>query len=307
LASWPSSSTTSVSSNSKLETRNSKLRASAPFALAALLALSGCASFVSSGAERLAQRLGAAILDQDDPKTVEDGAPAYLLLVDGLAEDDPQNVGVLLAGARLYGAYGSVFVADAERAQRLSARARAYAQRALCQRHPAFCDLHTRRYDDYVAALAALTADDAGLLYTYGASWAGWIQANPGDWTAVADLPRVEATMRRVIELDEPHDRGGAHLYLGALASLLPPALGGRPEEARAHFERALEIAHGRNLTAKVMLAERYARTLFNRELHDRLLHEVLEASPREPGLTLMNVLAQRRARELLASADQYF
>jgi hypothetical protein len=55
------------------------------------------------------------------------------------------------------------------------------------------------------------------------------------------------------------------------------------------------------------MLAESYARMMFDRELHDRLLEEVLAADPEAPGLTLANVLAQRDARALLASADDYF
>jgi hypothetical protein len=88
---------------------------------------------------------------------------------------------------------------------------------------------------------------------------------------------------------------------------LLPPAAGGKPEKGRAHFERAIELSGGRNLGAKVDFAEGYARLLYERELHDRLLNEVMEADPVEPGNTLLNVLAQERAEELLASADDYF
>ena len=43
------------------------------------------------------------------------------------------------------------------------------------------------------------------------------------------------------------------------------------------------------------------------KELHDRLLNEVLAAQASQPGYTLMNSLAQEQARELLASADEYF
>jgi hypothetical protein len=46
---------------------------------------------------------------------------------------------------------------------------------------------------------------------------------------------------------------------------------------------------------------------MYERELHDRLLHEVLEADPEVPGSTLLNVLAQRQARMLLETADDYF
>ena len=35
--------------------------------------------------------------------------------------------------------------------------------------------------------------------------------------SAIAGIPKIEAAMQRVVELDEFHDDGGAHLYLGAL------------------------------------------------------------------------------------------
>jgi hypothetical protein len=56
-----------------------------------------------------------------------------------------------------------------------------------------------------------------------------------------------------------------------------------------------------------VLFARHYARLVFDRELHDRLLGEVLDAEPRVPGLTLSNVLAREQARELLAGAEDYF
>ncbi|MDH4015412.1 MAG: TRAP transporter TatT component family protein, partial [Chromatiales bacterium] len=63
----------------------------------------------------------------------------------------------------------------------------------------------------------------------------------------------------------------------------------------------------GRDLSVKVEFARTYARLVYDRELHDRLLGEVLAADPDVPGLTLFNVLAQRQAEILLASADDYF
>ena len=55
------------------------------------------------------------------------------------------------------------------------------------------------------------------------------------------------------------------------------------------------------------MLASRYARLVFDRELHDRLCREVLEADAEEPGLTLTNTLAQEEARRLLDDSEDYF
>jgi hypothetical protein len=272
-----------------------------------LAALGGCASLATSAASRLANNLSSAILNQDDPETVEAGAPAYLLMIDSLIEGDPQNEELLLAGSKLYGAYASAFVKDAERAKRLSRKARDYGDRALCARKAGLCNLVARPYGDFAAAVAATKASDVPALYADAAAWAGWIQANSSDWNAIANLAKVKAIMARVVELDEGYEHGEAHVYLGVIASLLPPALGGKPEEGRVHFERAIELSGGHDLMAKVEYARRYARITYDRPLHDRLLHEVLDADAAAPGLTLSNVLAKRLARELLASADSYF
>ena len=88
---------------------------------------------------------------------------------------------------------------------------------------------------------------------------------------------------------------------------ITPPGLGGKPEVGRKHFERAVELSGGRHMLTKVMFAEQYARLVFDRELHDRLLEEVLATDPAEPGLTLINVVAQKQATTLLESADAFF
>ena len=148
---------------------------------------------------------------------------------------------------------------------------------------------------------------DVPALYSLGSAWAGWIQVRRDDLNAIVQLARVEEIMRKVIELDESYQQGSAHIYLGILASFAPPALGGRPDEGRKHFERAIMLSKGGNLMAKVAFAESYARLVFDRDLHDRLLREVLEADPNVPGYTLVNIYAQQKAEKLLSSADDYF
>jgi hypothetical protein len=277
-----------------------------PFLLA-LLALTGCSSLFSSATSKLSGNLSNAILNQDDPETVEAGMPSYLLLVDSLIEGDPKNEDMLLTGSKLYGAYAAAFVKEPERARRLARKARDYSERALCVHDAKLCAVLERPYDEFAAAIGTLKAGDVPLLYASASAWAGWIQANSSDWNAIADLAKVKVAMARSVELDETYSHGEGHLYLGVFATLLPPALGGKPEEGRMHFERAIALSEGRDLMAKVEYARRYARITYNRELHDKLLQEVLDADAVAPGLTLSNVLAKRQARELLKSADSYF
>ncbi len=262
---------------------------------------------LSSASQRFAGNLSSAIMNQNDPATVQAGAPAYLILIDGLIKGDPENQTLLLTGARLYDVYAAVFVDDPERLRRLTEKGWEFSQRALCLEYLDDCKRYQQPYSDYVDFLAMLGQSDLPLLYQFGAAWASWIQAHRDDWNARADIPKVEATMQRVVDLDESYDNGGAQLYLGVLSIMMPPALGGKPQQARTHFERAIALSKGRNLMFKVIFAERFGRTMFDRQLHDRLLREVIEADAEEPDLTLMNLLAQKKARALLDSADDYF
>lgn len=275
--------------------------------LLAVLALTGCASIVSSATSRFADSLSAGILNQDDPQTVADGAPAYLILVDGLIDGSPRQVSLLMAGAKLYGAYGSVFVEDKQRMLKMSDKAFRYGTRAMCISMPATCGMDKLSYDEFVLRLDKVKQSQVAILYIFATSWAGWIQPRSQDWNAVADLAKVKAAFKRVIELDETYDHGGPHLYMGVLSSLIPPALGGKPKETQAHFERAIILSEEKNLMIKVYYAQRFARMMFDRELHDRLLNQVLKADVHHKGFVLSNTIAQREARKLLNSAEEYF
>ena len=264
-----------------------------------LVFLPGCSAFVSSATRDLTDNLSQSILENNDLATVEEGAPAYLLMIDGFLYGDPDNEDLLVSAAKLYSAYASLLSGeDNERARILTTKGLRYAFRAACVRHPEDCDLRKIDFRAFEATMAKKDAKDLPVLFALGAAWASWIEAHKDDWNAVAQLSRIEVIMQRVIELDESYEGGGAHLYLGVLATLLPPALGGKPELGRNHFERAIEISEGNNLMAKVIYARQYARLVFDQDLHDRLLTEVLEADPHVHGYTLLNTLAQREARE---------
>ncbi len=270
-----------------------------------LLLLSGC---ISTATQQLATNLSTALVNQNDPALVRDGTPAHLLWLEGLLEGDPENEGLLLAAARMYGAYATLFVEDAERARSMAKKAHGYAARALCQRRPDACATHDLSFDEFTALVDTMDGQDLPALYVYAVTWVGRVQTSaPGDFDALADLPLIATMLERVLVLDERYDHGQAHIYLGALDCRLSAALGGRPDQGRLHFERAIAISNGRNLRAQVELARRCARLTFDRELHDRLLNEVLAADPDEPGLTLGNVLAQQDARVLLDTSADYF
>jgi uncharacterized protein YceK len=281
----------------------------APFfvVMAVALILSGCKTLMSNVTGGMASNLADAMLNQDDPETVRDGAPAYLLMLDSFVQGSPGDVAMLSAAAELYAVYGVVFVDDPERAMRLTGKSLVYAGQALCESNPAGCGLAGMHLQEMNPRLEEISNRDVPALYTFGLSWLAFIQARAGEAAALAQLPQATLIMERTRELDPAYKASDVELYLAVLNTIRPPALGGDFEAGKRHFERALELSGGRDLNIKVKFARYYARTLYDRDLHDRMLNEVLEADPVQPNLTLANTLAQREARVLLETADEHF
>jgi TRAP transporter T-component len=269
--------------------------------------LPGCASLISGAASDYAEDLSAAILNQDDPETAKAALPSFMVFVDSLIEGHPDNPALLAAAANLYASYGAVFADDPERAARLTAKARRYGLAAMCERDVRACGWDGANFEEFTGTLDQIDAHDAKFLYTYGFATLAYMRAHSSDWDTLAELPQIEALFDHYLDIAGDDVAPATHTYMGILQTLRPPALGGKPEEAREHFEKAIALSDGRDLSAKVEFARGYARLMYDRELHDRLLGEVLDANPYADGLTLTNVLAQNDAKALLAEADDYF
>jgi hypothetical protein len=276
-------------------------------AAVAMFGLGACASLGGAVASGFADGLSAAILDEEDPELVREGTPAYLILLDALVRSGPENPRYLGAAAQLYAAYGVAFVADAQRAAVLTEKARDYGRRALCASEKRACDLEQREFADLTGVVDRIRPRSAEALYSFCVGSLAYIRTHSGDWTAIADLPKVEYALQHLLKSGGESRGGNINMYLGILNTLRPEALGGQPERGKAYFEEAIRLTGGMDLAAKVEYARGYARLVYDRELHDRLLNEVLATPARQPGLTLFNSLAQRQAQELLAGADDYF
>ena len=262
---------------------------------------------MQSATNGLAANLSTAILNQDDPATVRDGAPAYLLMLDSFVESSPDDATTLRAAAELYAAYGVLFVKDGQRADRLTARALSYGQRSLCASNRTACGIESLTFTEFESTLNKLDRKDTPSLFTLGLSWIAYIKTHSSDWGALTKLPRVQSILKRVQVLDKQYKAAQIEHFLAVLNTIRPPALGGDFEAGKAHYERALALSGGRDLSITVDYARYYARTLYDRELHDRLLNDVMSAEPIQDGYTLFNTLAQRDAQELLDAADDYF
>ena len=269
--------------------------------------LSGCASLISSAASGMTDDISASVLNQDDPETAKAALPTFMVLIDGMIRDNPRDPDLLASGATLYASYGAIFADDETRASRLTTRARNYASTAMCESYRPSCDWADNTYDEFVASLEGVGARQAEILYTYGFASLAFLRAHSSDWNSLAELPQMEALFNHYMAISGDAANSAVYTYMGILLTLRPPALGGEPERAREYFEKAIALTDGRDLSAKVEFARGYAKLLYERELHDRLLSEVLAADPYYDGFTLGNVLAKEQAAVLMAEADDYF
>ena len=245
---------------------------------------------------------------QPDLRLLQDGMPAYLMLMDGMMESWPDNGPLLLAAAQGYSSYASAFWVDEDKeyAKNLYGKARRYALRSLELRglkKPAETPL-----DDFKEGLKGLGKKDVPYIFWTAACWGSWISLNLESMEAMAELPRVEAMMNRVLELDERFYYGGAHLFMGIWFSSRPKGYGGDLKKAQDHFLKAIEFGQGKFLMGYVYYAENYARKAMDRDLFTSTLQKVLETpADVSPDLTLLNTVAKKKAETLLSRVDEYF
>ncbi len=267
--------------------------------------ISGCASFV---VDPLLVSLTRSLEQETDIELLVDGSPTLLLMLNGFIKSDPENLELLRAGIRAFTAYAILLseTGKPERARLASEKARFYGFKLLC-RNRLFKENLKQPLVVFKESLSSFGKSDAVDLFWGGQAWALWIKLQGGSPVAMADLPKVEEMMLRVVELDEPTYFGSAHLVLGGIYCALSPMLGGKPEVGRRHFERALALSQRQFWPAQVAYADSYARQTFNRELFERLLEEVLSQPLLDNEMTTANRLSRKKATELLDKIDDIF
>ncbi len=160
---------------------------------------------------------------------------------------------------------------------------------------------------DPAPALAKAEKKDVPLLYWMAASWGSAISLGVDKPDLVIDMPVVRALADRAIALDETWSKGALHEMFISLDSL-PAALGGDPDRARKHFDRAVELQKGQSPGPYVALATGVALPAQDRAEFEKLLQTALAIDPeKDPSVRLVTLVQQRRARALLDHIDTMF
>jgi tetratricopeptide (TPR) repeat protein len=245
---------------------------------------------------------------QSDLRLIREGMPAYLMLISGMVEAVPDNENLLINAVQAYASFASAFVQekDQEYARVLYAKAKDYALKAL--RQIGFNNPVASEFDNFEKTLQTLGKKDVPYIFWAASCWGNWISLNQRSMEAMAELPRVEAMMKRVLELEEGFYYGGAHIFMGILEASRPKIAGGDLNKARNHFLKAIELGRGAFLMAYVYYADYYAKKTFDKALYVSTLETVLNTpADSMPDLTLLNTVAQARAKTMLNEANDYF
>ena len=288
-------------------------------ALAFALGASGCSVkqyAIDRAADALAEG-GSAFASDDDPQLVREAVPFSLKTIESLIEASPKNEKLLLAACRGFTQYSYAFVqqdadrledkdvkasqAQALRARRLYARARAYGQRGLEVRHPEF-------RKDPAKALAGTTKSDVPLLYWTAAAWAAEIALSKENPDAVADAPQMLALADRAVTLDDAYGEGAIPALMITLEMVRQGGQGDPATRARARFDRAVALSGKTQASPYVSYAESVAVPLQDKVQFEAMLATALAIDPDAvPRHRLANVVLQQRARWLLAHKDSLF
>lgn len=249
---------------------------------------------------------------------------ANVKFIEALLETEPQNALLLLHAAQGFGTYayavveGQMITAQhqstldaalhARRAGQFYRRGLEYGLRLLSQYHADWQDALSIDLPVFNAHLQQLPIEAAPALFWTAFCWGGMLNLSRDSLDTIVALPRFEAMLTRLLQLDEHYFYGAPHLLLAVHYASRPPALGGKPEQARQHFARAEALSQARLLLAPLLEAQYYAVQIQDRDLFKARLQHILEAPETLfPEQALLNAVAKQRAALLLQRIDDLF
>lgn len=276
---------------------------------------------VNKVATALSEGGGTTFTSDDDPELVRDALPFSLKLMESLLAQTPQHRGLLLSLSSGFTQYSYAFVqpeadrlertdfqaaeATRARAKRLYLRARAYGQRGLEAAHPGLGAQLARAPRE---AVKVATIADVPQLYWTAAAWAAAIALGKDDPGLLGEIPQMEALIDRALELDEAWDEGALHAFLITYEMSRQGVAGDPVARAKHHFDRAIELSHGRRAGPYVSFAESVSVEKQDVAQFRQLLQKALALDTQAaPEARLANLISQRRARWLLDHEDDLF
>ncbi len=295
-------------------------------AIAVMAVVSGGCSIKKMAVNRLGDALsssGSTFEGDDDPDLVGEALPFALKLMESLLAESPRHTGLLVAAASGFTEYSYAFVGDRAaraftenveesnllraRARRLYLRAAKYGARALEVRYPGF---GAAIENDPPAALARVQKRDVPTLYWTAAARGLAISTSKDDPEMIAQLPVVEALIRRAMELDENWNEGALPEFLINIEAAHSGTVAASAIQSRIddYYQRALRLSGGERASLFVSYAENSCIPAQNRAKFEEMVNQALLIDPgQRPETRLSTLVAQRRAKWLLGRIDELF
>ena len=267
----------------------------------------GCTRMAIQFSSSLLPQFAESIFEEYDAELARTAIPANLKLMEGLLKSDPSNREILTNLCMGLAGYSMLFIEeeDPERASQLYWRARAYGVKALGSKGVA---LDSLKKESLTSALKAMDRGDLQPLLWATVSWNAWVNLNLDKPTALAQANLAEISLERILEIDPEYLYGLPYLLKGTILAARPPMLGGKPQAARAYFERAMRVSGGKFFMAQYLFARYYAVRVQDKNLFSDLVQSVLDGDPQELGeACLMNTVIQQKAVGLKGRIDDLF
>ncbi|EKD42732.1 MAG: hypothetical protein ACD_73C00040G0006, partial [uncultured bacterium] len=244
-------------------------------------------------------------------------------MLETFQHDNPKNKNYLILLSRSYAMYTFGFLewnmmkyqgVDEGKRTQAEVRAKAFYTKGkeyglqVLNRNAGFEKTLTKDLDSFKKALKGLGRGYMPALFWTAFNWGSYINLNKDSPLAIAEFPKVEAMMQRVLEIDELYNYAGPHMFFGFSFGSRPAMFGGNPGKSKEHFEKAILSYQRKFLMSLVLYAQSYAVQNQDKALFESLLNEVL-ATPAEslPEQLLANQMAKFRARWLLDHSSSYF
>ena len=271
--------------------------------------LSGCLildGLTRKAARGIAESSFISFYAEEDPLLAREAAASNLKLLDGLCTRYPQDVSLQILSAKAFFSYSFGYVEEEspERAARLYYRGFLSAAQALGGE-----EVFTRMEMDLFKSKSKKEFKRYFESYFWAAlNFAAWMNLNKSDPVALTHRDKVEWTGSLAAAQNEAYYHGGPHLLLGLYSCALPKALGGTPEKAVEHFEKAYALSEKAFLPVPYFYARYCATALQDKALFEQLLKACLDFKPESnPPERLVNTLIRDRAKILLEAEDQFF
>lgn len=270
-----------------------------------------------------------AINEEPDFEMVRMSMPGNLKTVEVMLAANPGNLKLLYMLAQGFDAYtylvleDDIDLADAagdsqkvqelkKRASALYARGQNYAAALLRTRDTPSGEMRriieTGTLDQVRAALGKMVKADVPGLFWYTFGWVGQINLDQSNPARIAELPRIEILIGRIVELDPTYYNGLPLIISGSVYSSRGTMFGGDLPRGNAFFEKGVQASGGRFLLSKFVWARYYALQAQDKALFCRLLQEVIDApSDLLPEQQMMNNVSQRWASRWIERASSLF